>query len=115
MSARRRWLKCLLVAPFATFLGSSITALAVNPPPVGSGGLQSSFDLKKQLQTGLKARRPSDFAYIDVIVAKVRNGTLPQSLVTQAFIFSRQQNSEYPIIYFQFTLKKLAGKAGIAL
>jgi hypothetical protein len=115
MSARRGWLKCLLLAPFALFAGLSSSARAVDPPAVGGRGLQSSFDLKKQLQTGLKARRPQDFTYIDTIVAKVENGTLPQSLVTQAFIFSRQQYSEYPIIYFQFTLKKLAGKAGIAL
>lgn len=109
MFARRVALKTLFVA-----VVGAAPVVAADPPAAGSG-LQRSFDLKKQLETGLKARRPQDFTYINSIVAKVENGTLPQSLVTEAFIYSRKQGSRYPIVYFQFTLKKLADKAGVTL
>ena len=116
MSALRRslsrWILAVAAVVAGDFAFSGGRVFAVDPPADGSG-LQKSFDLKKQLETGLKARRPSDFAYIKTVVAKVENGTLPRDLVTEAFLYARAQNSQYPIVYFQFTLKKLAAKAGV--
>lgn len=113
MSALRNSLShWFLVAVVAAVACESAPAFAVDPPADGTG-LQKSFDLRKQLETGLKARRPSDFAYIKTVVAKVENGTLPRDVVTEAFLYARAQDSPYPIVYFQFTLKKLAAKAGI--
>lgn len=114
MPVRRAFLKQLPIAIVAAAFIRR-TAAAVDPPSSGSGGKPNGFDLKKQLETGLKARRPSDFSYINWIVTKVQNGTLPRTLVDQSFLFARQQNSDYPIVYFQFCLKKLAQKAGVAL
>lgn len=112
MPLRRAFLKQLPIAVVATaFLARE--AAAVDPPASGGGGLPKGFDLKRQLETGLKARRPSDFAYIASIVAKVENGTLPRTLVDQAFLFARQQHSDFPIVYFQFALKKMAAKVGV--
>jgi hypothetical protein len=71
--------------------------------------------LQKQLETGLKARRDSDFQYIGQIVAKVENGTLPRKIVDQAFLYSRARSRDYPLIYFQITIKQLAKKAGVNL
>lgn len=85
------------------------------PPPATGDNLPKSFDLQKQLETGLKARRPEEFKYIKSIVAKVEAGTLPRKLVDQSFFYARQRSTTYPIIYFQYTLKELAKKAGVTL
>lgn len=114
MPIRRAFLKHLPIAVVSmAYLTRS--AEAADPPSSGGGGKPAGFDLKKQLETGLKARRPSDFSYIQWIVTKVENGSLPRKLVEESFVFARQQNSDYPIVYFQFCLKKLAQRAGVAL
>lgn len=102
--SRRRFVLQLVAVPLA------LAAFSAAPCARGS-----TLTLKKQLETGLRARRDSDFAYIAGIVAKVENGTLPRRLVDQAFLYSRARDPEYPLIYFQFTLKELAKKAGVNL
>jgi hypothetical protein len=118
MASRRDF----LIRPI-TALGAALFAVALpaadkptTQAPLGNGsGLPDSFDLKKQLELGLKARRPSDFAYIERIVDKVNDGTLPRKLVDQAFLYARGRSKQYPIVYFQFTLKELTKKAGVPL
>lgn len=109
------WLRTLLIAS-VTLAAAMVEAddPKPSPPPLGNS-LPKSFDLKKQLETGLKARRPSDFAYIARVVGKVENGTLPRTLVDQSFMYARSRSKHYPIVYFQFTLEQLAKKAGAAL
>lgn len=114
MVARRAFLKNILPAVFAAATSVANRIVAADPPASGSG-LPAGFDLKKQLEKGLKAQRPSDFVYIQKVVAKVENGTLPRTLVEQAFLFARQSDRTYPFIYFQFALNKLAAKVGITL
>jgi hypothetical protein len=114
MLRRRTLLNRLLLGCLAV-LGIARIAAAADPPASGDGGLKASFDLKKQLETGLKARRPSDFTYIQSIVDKVDNGTLPRKLVDNAFLYARNQGSRAPIVHFQFALKELAKKAGVKL
>jgi hypothetical protein len=114
MLARRTLLNRLLVGCLAA-LGVVGTTMAADPPASGAGGLQKSFDLQKQLETGLKARRPADFVYIKKIVNKVENGTLPRTLVDKAFLWARGQGSRAPIVHFQFALKELAKKANVTL
>jgi len=107
----------LVVVSVRASMGAVLAADPAPPPApaLGSGGLPKSFDLKKQLELGLKARRPSDFAYIAKVVSRVENGTLPRTVVDQAFMYARGRHKEYPIVYFQFSLKELAKKAGTPL
>jgi len=115
MLARRsflRWSRVAVVAAIAALVLSTVDA-STAAPPTGGGGLQSSFDLQKQLETGLKARRPVDFAYIRTIVTKVENGTLPRPLVDQAYLYARSQGSKYPLVQFQFSLVELKKRAGV--
>lgn len=118
MLYRRLFLAGLLTA-FPTAVAARL-AHAADPSttdnPIGNGGgLPSSFDLKKQLETGLKARKPTDFAYIADVVTKVENGTIPRKLVDQAFLYARGRSKKYPLVYFQFSLKELSRKTGISL
>jgi hypothetical protein len=87
---------------------------AVDPPPLGSG-FAKGFTFKQQLEKGLKARRPSDFTFIDTVIAKINSGELPQRTVNETFDYALKQSKQYPFIYFQFAMRKRAEKLGVSL
>ncbi len=92
----------LVCAISLTVLAASISGLrAGSPPSLNGGGV--TIDLKSQLQKGLKARRPVEFAYIDQIIALVEAGKLPRSLVTSTFVWARKRPTRQ-LQYFQFAL-----------
>jgi len=68
--------------------------------------------LKDQLEKGLQARRPQEFAFIAHVVSRVEEGSLPRSLVDSTFLWARSKRP-YPFPYFERGLKVRAKKAGI--
>jgi hypothetical protein len=90
-------------------------APAVTDPAAIGVGLAKSLDLKQQLEKALKARRPTDFAFIAQVVKQVESGRLPRKLVDQTLGYARTRSSKYPFIYFEFALKKQAEKIGVVL
>ena len=74
-------------------------------------------DLHQQLKSGLKARRPLEFAFIAKVVTMVENNELPLDLVMSTFIWTRSnpQAREYPFVYFQQALRVRAKKLGITV
>ena len=70
--------------------------------------------LKQQLQTGLLARTPSENAFVDLVVHKVKDGDLPLSLVQSTFLWARRKQP-YPMQYFEQALKLRARQQGISL
>jgi hypothetical protein len=71
--------------------------------------------LKQALEKGLKARRPTEFAYIELVVKKVEEGKLPQSMVERSFLWARRKNSFMPMPYFERSLQIMAKKIGVDL
>jgi len=71
--------------------------------------------LQTQLQSGLKCRRPEEFAFVDKVVTLVGNDTLPLDLVMSTFLWTRKNPKarEYPFVYFQQALRERAKKLGI--
>lgn len=72
-------------------------------------------DLQQQLESGLKVRRPEEFAFIGKVVTMVGNDTLPLDLVISTFLWTRKNPKarEYPFVYFQRALRERAKKLGI--
>jgi hypothetical protein len=78
--------------------------------------------LHDRLVVGLKARLPSELAFIDLVVEKVAAGELPERLVNETFFWARTHagqskigRPQRPIIYFQPALVLRAKKVGIVL
>jgi hypothetical protein len=78
--------------------------------------------LRDQLRVGLKAFTPGDFAFIDLVVLRVNQGTLPRSLVDGTFLWARRRVAERspryrqrPMVYFQPALVLRAKAAGVIL
>lgn len=73
-----------------------------------------TITLRDMLTTGLKCRRPEEFAYIDGVVALVDTGVLSESLVRSTFVYARKRRP-YPLVYFQQALRRRAKKLGVAV
>jgi hypothetical protein len=89
-------------------------ALGTDPAALGVG-VDKALDLKLQLEKALKARRPTDFAFIAHVVKQVECGKLPRKVVDQTMGYARSRSQKYPFIYFEFALKKQAEKLGLTL
>jgi hypothetical protein len=81
---------------------------------VVTNGSAITVTLKEQLEFGLLARTPEERAFVNDVVAKVKDGTLPQSLVQSTFLWARNKRP-YPMPYFQQALKLRAKAAGIRI
>jgi hypothetical protein len=100
----------------ALLLGWSLsesTGYCTDPPPALSGGGVSDLDLQGQLEKGLKARRPVEFAYIAQIVQLVERDELPRELVDSTFVWARKKRTKR-LQYFQFALQARASQRGFA-
>jgi len=76
------------------------------------GGVQA--DLKQQLEAGLYARRPEEFAYIARVMQMVNRRQLPERLVKSTFAWARRKRP-YPLVYFERALQFRARKIGIVV
>jgi hypothetical protein len=77
-------------------------------------GTSTTPKLKDTLEKGLKARLPSEFAFIKTVVEKVDDGTLPRSLVESTFLWARRK-PVHPFEYFEQGLKVRAEQIGVTL
>jgi hypothetical protein len=91
--------------------GATSTGATGKTPRIAPEGIS----LKQALEKGLKARRPSEFAYIELVVKKVEEGKLPQSMVERSFLWARRKNSAIPMPYFERSLQIMAKKIGVNL
>jgi hypothetical protein len=70
--------------------------------------------LKDQLSAGLRARLPSEFTFIAIVVDKVEANELPLDLVMSTFQWARRKRP-YPFPYFEHALRVRAENKGIQL
>lgn len=72
------------------------------------------IDLKAQLEAGLKARLPREFAFISHVAQMVELGQLPRELVDSTFLWARPKKP-YPFPYFEAALRVRAAQRGISI
>lgn len=106
---QRRTLLLGILGMAATWLGAILPARGATPPPSGANG---PIDLRDMLTKGLKARRPVEFRYLNVVADMVDTGDLPVSLVHSTFFWARQRY-ERPLQYFQQALHVRAKRIGV--
>jgi len=73
--------------------------------------------LKDQLEKGLKARFPQEFAFINTVVTMVESGQLPRDLVLSTFFWVRKNKyqKKYMVPYFERILRARAAEQGITI
>jgi len=104
---RRKWIVSLASSVGALALGG--LARSQEEPPRGVA------TLTEQLRFGLKARRPVEFEFIDLVVSKVEAKVLPRDMALSAMTYAQNKNKDRPYPYFEFSLKKRAAAIGVEL
>jgi hypothetical protein len=101
----------LLAAGFAAAAGAAVQSVFGQVPPEGR------VSLKDQLEKGLKARLPQEFAFIARVVDMVDKQQLPLELVQGTFLWAREKGkrTRYPFPYFERGLRERAAKLGITI
>ncbi len=92
-------------------LGQLFLAAPARADGEATGGTQ----LRQELESGLKARQPSEFAFVAHVVELVDAGNLPLDIVKGTFHWSRKRNPRIPFPYFEQALRIRAGELGVSL
>ena len=89
------------------------------------GADEQQATLNELLRSVLKCRRPEEFAYVNLVAAKVDAGELPQAMVLSMMQWARKRSrqeveahrrkADIPFPYFQQGLKLRAAEIGVDL
>jgi hypothetical protein len=95
----------------------SVQRVALAPAKV-----QRPISLRDRLVVGLQARLKSEVAFVELIVARVQTGDLPQRVVDETFFWARARGTTLrsgrtrrPIIYFKPAMEARAKRLGVEL
>jgi hypothetical protein len=75
----------------------------------------NTVELRDQLNFGLRTFTPQQKQFIDQVVARVDNGTLPRAMVNVVFVWSRKRKPNAPFPYFEIAMRLLAERRGVTL
>jgi hypothetical protein len=94
----------------------AVFVLAVSFPTAPVPGIDVP-DLREELETGLKARRPQEFRFIGRVVALVNADRLPLPLVKGTFQWARQKArvNGHAYQYFERAMRIRAARIGVRL
>jgi len=102
----------LAAVGMSTHFVTGKTGLTVLPRQFRGSGRVA--DLKSQLESGLRARRPKEFKFIADVVKLVETKKLPVEMVVETFHYARHKRP-YPFQYFQRALAIRAVRFGVTL
>lgn len=94
-------------------LGGMLSLVLVLGFGLSSGGVEVA-DLKTQLNSELRARRPVEFEFIARVVDLVEQEVLPMDLVQSSFMWARRKNP-HRFQYFRHCLIIRARRLGIEI
>jgi len=107
---RRFWFRSLVA-----FCGSGLVLAISRRAAAGP----EQANLNETLRYVLKARRPQEFAFVDLVTLKVKQGELSLDMVLSMMKWSveraRAKNSNIPFPYFQEGLRLRAKEIGVDL
>src|SRR6478736_1297634 len=113
---RRFWLRCL---------AWSIGWLAWAKIASRAGADEQQATLNELLRSVLKCRRPEEFAYVNLVTAKVDSGQLPVAMVLSMMQWARKRSrqeveshrrkTDIPFPYFQERMHRRAAEIGVLL
>lgn len=76
---------------------------------------QQIANLNETLRAVLRCRRPEEFAFVDSVAAKVKQGDLPKDMVISMMQWAKERRPEFPFPYFKEGIKLRAAKIGVQL
>jgi hypothetical protein len=107
------WLGLLVWLPLAWW-SVPIWAQGAADDPLKIDSTTSAGELERTIKAGIKARRPSEIAFVEYVVAKVKRGELSPALVRSSFMWARKQPKNQAV-YFEQVLRRMAERSGVTL
>ena len=106
-----------IVSRGISFLSAFALFLAALNFPMAQSTAVDVPDLREELETGLKVRRPQEFLFIARVVALVNTNRLPLTLVRSTFQWARKRAQEngHAYQYFERALRIRAARIGVRL
>ncbi|MFM8253134.1 MAG: hypothetical protein ACKOBW_16195 [Planctomycetota bacterium] len=111
--AGRAWIGVLAWLPLGLF-SSPIWAQGAADDPLKIDSTTPAGDLERTIKAGIKARRPSEIAFVEYVVGKVKRGELSPALVRSSFMWARKQPRNQAV-YFEQVLRRMAERSGVSL
>ena len=121
---RRFWLKCL-AWPLGLLAWTGICPVGWHWHAANARADEQQATLNELLRSVLKCRRPQEFAYVNLVTAKVDSGQLPVALVLSMMQWARKRSrqevenhrrkTDIPFPYFQEGLRLRAAEIGVTL
>jgi hypothetical protein len=116
MLGRRKWIHSAGVGVITLLagkrsLGQEGTGFNAAQRPK-AGGVATLGD---QLTQGLRAVTNEQKQFVQVVVAYVEAGKLPEAMVNIVFTWARERNPSVPFPYFQYALRVLSARRGLNL
>ena len=116
MRGRRFWLKTITAGAASLLVWRSADAQQGNSTNSAERlTTRQIVPLDEQLRKGLRAFRPEQIAFVNIVVANVNQGKIPRAMVNLVFRWARERNPRIPFPYFEFALKALAKRRGVNL
>ncbi len=100
------------------FFSSELAATSVIGAETSIGSVAVEVaTLQDQLEKGLRARLPKEFAFVKTVVTMVDNKQLSTELVLSTFHWARKKAKykKYPFPYFEQALRVRAAKLGVPI
>jgi hypothetical protein len=125
MTKGRHWTVLVIAVALSTLATAgrlpaqkeSVERVALAP-----GKVRRPISLRDRLVVGLQARLKSEVAFVELVVARVQMGDLPQRVVDETFFWARARGATLrngrtrrPIIYFKPAMEARAKRLGVEL
>jgi len=125
MTNGRNWIMWVIAAALVTLATAGTLPAqkdSVERVTLTPGKVQRPISLRDRLVVGLQARLKSEVAFVDLVVARVQTGDLPQRVVDETFFWARARGAALrrgrtrrPIIYFKPAMEARAKRLGVEL
>ena len=121
----RNWIVLAAVVAFSMVAAAETPAAqkdSVERVTLTPAKVQRPISLRDRLVVGLQARLKSEVAFVELVVARVQTGDLPQRVVDETFFWARARGTTLrrgrtrrPIIYFKPAMEARAKRLGVEL
>jgi hypothetical protein len=125
MTNGRNWTVSMIAAALSALSAAGTLAAqkdTVERITLAPAKVQRPISLRDRLVVGLQARLKSEVAFVELVVARVQTGDLPQRVVDETFFWARARGATLrngrtrrPIIYFKPAMAARAKRLGVQL
>ncbi|MCA9193159.1 MAG: hypothetical protein KDB03_15405 [Planctomycetales bacterium] len=115
MLRRRFWLKAAMLSALAPISSVGLAQQAFSTNGAENIDATHLVELETQLKNGLRVVTPEQLQFVQLVVLRVRQGIVPRAMVNLLYKWALERNPKVPYPYFEYAMRALSKRRGIAL